>query len=182
MKTLLLGDLCPTEYNANLFAQGDINTLFSDTVSLFANNDLTLVNLECALTESEHRIKKFGPNLKAPVETTAVMNALGIEEHANPLGMYHKVTHSDEHPEISVFRTLSGPNCVKHRYLTADCECGAAILLSFAKRLGIEMPVLKAFVDVAGIITEEDYMANGRTLENLGFGPEMSIEEIMAAV
>jgi len=115
-------------------------------------------------------------------ERLQVMNALGIEEHANPLGMYHKVTHSDEHPEISVFRTLSGPNCVKHRYLTEDCECGAAILLSFAKRLGIEMPVLKAFVDVAGIITEEDYMANGRTLENLGFSAEMSIEEIMAAV
>lgn len=115
-------------------------------------------------------------------ERLQVMNALGIEEHANPLGMYHKVTHSDEHPEISVFRTLSGPNCVKHRYLTEDCECGAAILLSFAKRLGIEMPVLKAFVDVAGVITEEDYMANGRTLENLGFSPEMSIEEIMAAV
>lgn len=115
-------------------------------------------------------------------ERLKVMNALGIEEHANPLGMYHKVTHSDEHPEIDVFRTLSGPNCVKHRYLTEDCECGAAILLSFAKRLGIEMPVLKAFVDVAGIITEEDYMANGRTLGNLGFGADMSIEEIMAAV
>lgn len=115
-------------------------------------------------------------------ERLQVLNALGVEEHANPLGMYDKVTHPDEHPEISVFRTLSGPNCVKHRYLTEDCGCGAALLLSFANRLGIKMPVLKAFVDVAGIITEEDYMADGRTLENLGFGPDMTVEEIMAAV
>ena len=42
--------------------------------------------------------------------------------------------------------------------------------------------VLQAFVGVAGVITEEDYMADGRTLENLGFGAEMTIEEIMAAV
>lgn len=115
-------------------------------------------------------------------ERLQVMNALGVEEHANPLGMYDKVTHADEHPEINVFMTLAGPDCVKHRYLTEDCSCGAAILLSFAKRLGLEMPVLSAFVNVAGIITEEDYMATGRTLENLGFGAEMTIEEIMAAV
>lgn len=115
-------------------------------------------------------------------ERLRVLNALGVEEHANPLGMYDKVTHPDEHPEIGVFRTLAGPNCVKHRYLTEDCGCGAALLLSFAKRLGMELPVLKAFVDVAGIITEEDYMADGRTLENLGFGPEMTVEEIFAAV
>ena len=42
--------------------------------------------------------------------------------------------------------------------------------------------MLKAFVDVAGVITEEDYMADGRTLENLGFGADMTVEEIMAAV
>ena len=115
-------------------------------------------------------------------ERMKVLDALGVEEHANPLGMYEKITHSEDHPEIGVFMTLSGPDCIKHRYLTEDCSCGAALLLSFAKRLGIEMPVLKAFVDVAGVITEEDYMADGRTLENLGFGADMTIEEIMAAV
>ncbi len=115
-------------------------------------------------------------------ERLVVLNALGVAEHASPMGMYNKVTHFDEHPEVGVFRTLNGPNCVKHRYLTEDCGCGAALLLSFAKRLGIEMPVLKSFVEVAGIITDEDYIADGRTLENLGFGADMSIEEIFAAI
>ena len=34
--------------------------------------DFTFVNLECALTESENRIPKFGPNLKAPAATAAI--------------------------------------------------------------------------------------------------------------
>ncbi len=115
-------------------------------------------------------------------ERLQVIEGLGFTEHANPLGMYEKVTHADEHPEMSVFMTLAGPDCVDHRYLTEDCSCGAAIALSFAKRLGVNMKVLAAFVEVAGILTGHDFIAEGRTLENLGFGEEMSIEEIMAAV
>ncbi|MCM1148867.1 MAG: NAD/NADP octopine/nopaline dehydrogenase family protein [Butyricicoccus sp.] len=115
-------------------------------------------------------------------ERMAVIEALGFEEHANPLGMYEKVTHPDRHPEISVFRTLAGPDCIDHRYLTEDCSCGAAILLSFAARLGLSMPTLEAFVRVAGILTQRDYIAEGRTLENLGFSAGMSVSDIMAAV
>ena len=115
-------------------------------------------------------------------ERLAVFEAIGVAEHATPMAMYNKVTHFEDHPEVGVFRTLNGPNCIKHRYLTEDCGCGAALLLSFAKRVGMEMPTLKAFVDVAGIITDRDYMAEGRTLENLGFGEDMTVEEIFAAV
>ena len=34
MRALLLGDLCPTERNSDLFVQGDMDALFSDTLSL----------------------------------------------------------------------------------------------------------------------------------------------------
>ena len=115
-------------------------------------------------------------------ERMSVIQALGFEEHANPLGMYEKITHPDQYPELSVFMTLAGPDRVDHRYLTEDCSCGAAILLSFAKRLGLELPVLEAFTRVAGVITGQDYLAGGRTLENLGFSPEMSVSDILDAV
>lgn len=78
MKTLLLGDVCPTEYTAPLFDKGDIKTLFNDVASLFEGNDVNLINLECAITESENRIEKFGPNLKAPLGTAATLKALGV--------------------------------------------------------------------------------------------------------
>jgi len=80
MKALLLGDVCPTAVaSAALFAKQDIPTLFDDTLSLFQNSDFSFVNLECAITDSEGAITKFGPNLKAPKETAAVLKTVGVD-------------------------------------------------------------------------------------------------------
>jgi len=78
MKTLLLGDVSPTKDNASLFSKKDTEKLFGDTVSLFLGNDINFVNLECALTESENEIKKYGPALKGPIETADVLKELGV--------------------------------------------------------------------------------------------------------
>ena len=78
MKCLFAGDVFPTPANAHLFQKGDIETLFGDARSLFAGNDLNMVNLECALTDAEAPIEKIGPPLKAPKETAEVLKALGV--------------------------------------------------------------------------------------------------------
>lgn len=78
MKTLFTGDICPTDFTREAFAKGDIKTLFGDTASLFAEADFSFVNLECAITESDHKIEKFGPNLKAPVKTAEMLRELGV--------------------------------------------------------------------------------------------------------
>lgn len=78
MKGLLLGDVCPTDFSAQLFDKGDIDTLFNDVASLFCGNDFNIINLECAITESENRIEKFGPNLKAPLGTADTLKKVGV--------------------------------------------------------------------------------------------------------
>ena len=78
MKALLLGDFSPTVDNKHLFKAADIETLFEDTLTLFKGNDINFVNLECALTESEDEIKKFGPALKASPDTAKLMKQIGI--------------------------------------------------------------------------------------------------------
>ena len=78
MKTLLLGDICPTIQTKNDFATANVDSLFSDAIRLFRSVDFSFVNLECAITESENRIEKFGPNLKAPYGTEKVLSALGV--------------------------------------------------------------------------------------------------------
>lgn len=78
MKALLLGDLSPTEISAPYFKEKNVTQLFGDTTSLFKEKDLVFVNLECALTDHDGYIKKFGPALKAPKETAEVMKALGV--------------------------------------------------------------------------------------------------------
>ena len=77
MKTLLLADLSPTANTNPLFAKKDVETLFSDVVTLFQGNDINFVNLECALTEYDKDIKKFGPPLKAAHETADTLKMLG---------------------------------------------------------------------------------------------------------
>lgn len=47
-------------------------------LDLFKTADEVTVNLECAVTESGHEIKKFGPNLKAPFGTGAVLKDAGV--------------------------------------------------------------------------------------------------------
>lgn len=63
MKALLLGDMSPTITTNPLFERGETKVLFTDTLQLFEGNDINFVNLECAITESDTAIKKFGPPL-----------------------------------------------------------------------------------------------------------------------
>lgn len=78
MKTLLVGDVCPTVDSTPYYAEKNIPALFGDTVSLFENKDLVFANIECAITESENKIAKFGPNLKAPLATAEMLKELGV--------------------------------------------------------------------------------------------------------
>ena len=78
MKTLLLGDMSPTVMTDPLFAEGNVEALFHDTISLFEGNDVNFVNLECALTDSDKSIEKFGPPLKACANVAKVLKEVGV--------------------------------------------------------------------------------------------------------
>jgi len=72
------GDIAATKHSEAYFRSGDMSTLFEDILPLFQEADNVVVNLECALTEKETRIRKHGPNVKSPVETAEVMKKAGI--------------------------------------------------------------------------------------------------------
>jgi len=80
VKLLICGDIVPTAESAESFRVGDILSLFSDVLPVFGSADRVLVNLECALTDAETRIPKFGPNLKGPVESAATLRAAGVTD------------------------------------------------------------------------------------------------------
>ncbi len=77
MKALLVGDFCAIDKNMEFIKNVDVDTLFNDTLSLFKDNDLMFVNLECAITESGNVIKKYGPNLKVCREAAEVLKNIG---------------------------------------------------------------------------------------------------------
>ena len=63
MKILIGADVVPTSATEALFAAGDAKALFGDVCELAKGMDRVIINLECALTNSEGRIAKFGPKI-----------------------------------------------------------------------------------------------------------------------
>ena len=80
MKLIICGDLSVTAATEAGFRAKDVESTFSDTVSVFKSADRAAVNLECALTESENRIRKCGPNLKGPANTADTLKAAGFTD------------------------------------------------------------------------------------------------------
>lgn len=82
MKLLIAADLVPTKATEENFAKGNIDVLFGKVKELAEKSDRFIVNLECALTDSEKAIRKIGPNLKGPIGTAKTMKKLGVTEVA----------------------------------------------------------------------------------------------------
>ncbi len=77
MKLIIGGDIS-VKNSVELFAQKKTNELFNDVPTAFSGADEVIVNLECAVTDSENAIKKCGPNLKAPVGTCEILKDIGV--------------------------------------------------------------------------------------------------------
>ena len=62
MKLVICGDMSITDGSYKSFNEIDAKTAFNDVLDVFARGDRVIVNLECALTESENKIKKYDNN------------------------------------------------------------------------------------------------------------------------
>jgi len=58
----------------------------------------------------------------------------------------------------------------EHRYMREDTALGLSFLLSVAALAGVPMPLAQGFLQIGGAVCGEDFLATGRTLENLGLG------------
>ena len=82
MKILLMADTVPTSVTEPLFAAGDGEKLFGDVLGMTKSADRVVLNLECALTDYDGKIKKFGPNIKATPAAVNGLLALGVTDVA----------------------------------------------------------------------------------------------------
>ena len=83
LKILFGADVVPTEEISNAyFAKGDVKTLFGDLPTLIKEYDRFMINLECALTDSDKGIEKCGPCLKADKGTAETLKKLGVTDVA----------------------------------------------------------------------------------------------------
>ena len=115
-------------------------------------------------------------------ERIRLLAGFGLQERDSATEFFEELRDWKNHPEYSVFRTLKGPDSLKHRYIEEDAMACASMALSCAARLGIEMPVLRSVVTLASAVNEKDYYETGRTLENAGFSSDLTMEEIISQI
>lgn len=76
-----------------------------------------------------------------------------------------------------IFLPLEGPNDLNGRYLVEDGPYTLVCMVSIAKAVGVETPLMEAIVNLAGALKGENYWHIGRTLKKVGLDG-MSVEEI----
>lgn len=65
-KVVIGADVCPTGASLPSFREGNASAIFDDLLEEFQRADLSVVNLECPLTDQNTPIRKHGPVLGAP--------------------------------------------------------------------------------------------------------------------
>ena len=73
IRILFAGDFSPFGDIENAFISGKCKEFFSSFQNILDHADFRVVNLECPLTESNLKIKKTGPNLKAVPATVELL-------------------------------------------------------------------------------------------------------------
>jgi poly-gamma-glutamate synthesis protein (capsule biosynthesis protein) len=78
MRIFVGGDIVPTDATRDGFDRGDVDALFGSIVDLVRTSDCLIVNLECALTDSDTPIRKSGPNLRGRKSHVEILSKLGV--------------------------------------------------------------------------------------------------------
>jgi poly-gamma-glutamate capsule biosynthesis protein CapA/YwtB (metallophosphatase superfamily) len=80
MITILIGsDICPSRADLSLFIDSWVAEVFHDLLEDFLGADLSIVNLECPLTDRMSPIIKNGPKLAATVAALGAIRSAGID-------------------------------------------------------------------------------------------------------
>ncbi len=80
MRISIGGDISVHNDFSKYFRLEETKNIFGDVIDVMKSADRTIVNLECAITDKDTEIKKFGPCLKAPFGLGDVLKAAGATD------------------------------------------------------------------------------------------------------
>ncbi len=121
-------------------------------------------------------------------ERLAIGRALNIEVISEPdlgcmQGYMTDSTYDTGYAEAPGFRGIKAPTGLDDRYLHEDVGYGLVFLQSLADQLGVNTPSMSAVIRLASLLTEQDYLAQGkRTMESLGLSgyTATELEQVLA--
>ena len=119
-------------------------------------------------------------------ERLAVCRALGLE--VSSLVVSLQKTYGLEQTELydllqhnAAYRGLKSPMNLEHRFIIEDLLCGIVPLASIGAELGVETPIMNAFIEIGSVVCGRDFRAQGRTAEKLGLSGKTP-EQIQALI
>lgn len=95
-------------------------------------------------------------------------------EHYLGKGREYVIPFEDEADELKG----TGPTTVENRYFTEDIPIGTRAYYGFAKKFGVEVPVIESIIRLGSVVCGRDFMKEGRSLEDMGLA-DMSKDEIL---
>lgn len=111
-------------------------------------------------------------------EKARVYAAMGCTPSPAPRNMLAGVMDTGNE-DYRYFRLMGGPDSIAHRYITEDVPNLLCFFLSFARAAGVQVPLFEGIAGLLSAAAGQDFYAEGRTLENLGWA-DLSREELRA--
>lgn len=111
-------------------------------------------------------------------EKARVYEAMGCKPSPAPRNMLAGVMDTSNE-DYRYFRLMDGPGSITHRYITEDVPNLLCFFLSFARAMGVQVPLFEGIAGLLSAAAGHDFYAEGRTLENLGW-TNLTSEEVRA--
>ncbi len=121
-------------------------------------------------------------------ERISVRKAFGFQPNHYPLEDYYDETRPNEwmYPRISKKLLMESRLWYEkidyqHRYVTEDIACGLAFLVSVAEYVGVQVPIARSLLTLAGAVSGTNFLERGRTLKSIGLSqhPVEQLREIL---
>jgi len=72
---------------------------------------------------------------------------------------------------------IKAPRTIDHRYIWEDVPMSLVPMASIAAMYRVEAPTINLIIDLANLMLEQDFRANGRTVHTLGI-EGLSVEDL----
>ena len=94
---------------------------------------------------------------------------------------YDEIFRDSFNMDIAQFAVTSskGPFSMQDRYITEDVPVGMVLTASVGRKMGVPMPTYDAIIEIASVVNDRDFSAEGRSLENVGLA-DLTPEELRA--
>lgn len=81
----------------------------------------------------------------------------------------------------AIIPSIVGPLSVEDRYFTEDIPIGAVAYYNFAKKFGVNVPIIESLIRLGCIICRRDFFREGRSLKDMGL-ENMTKEQMLLYV